>query len=251
MLEITSSQNALFKELLSLTESKGLKKSDRYLLSGRDQIQEFLSHSEEQVLSEIYDDNQTPQLPPKLRIKVSPILFRELDVLGTKAPLLVVKKPQYPTLSVQDLTHLESGSHLLLPLGDPGNLGAALRSAAAFGANSVILLKEAAHAFLPKTLKAAAGAHHYLKIFYGPSLQDLAEATDLTLTILDQKGPSLRKYSWPKRVLLLVGEEGAGLPLNLQNHRKMESVSIPTQKIESLNANVALSIALYELSNQG
>lgn len=258
ILEISSPQNPLYKELLSLTEAKTLKKANRFIIYGKDLVAEFFKEFEQTpqlipVISEIYQDGQVPLFPEKLRVKLSPQLFKELDVLGTHSPLLVVEKPLIPEV---DWSKMKDGIHILLPFGDPGNLGAALRSAAAFGARSITFLAESANPFLPKSVKAAAGAHRYfwkidplsdIQFLKGPSIQDLgqiftSEELNNNLFCLDGGGTSLKSFVWPAKTILLVGEEGAGLPQDLKKH----TLSIPTQKLESLNANVALSIALYD-----
>ncbi len=247
MLEISSRDNKLFKDLLALTESKGLKKSERFLVFGSDITQEYISLASQQILSEIYTDGIEPLLPKKNWVKLSTALFKELDVLGTKARILVVEMPRIETLEVSAFSSLPEGLHVLLPLGDPGNLGAAMRSAAALGAQSVIFLNESANPFLPKSVKAAAGAHLRLNMHFGPSVHDLARMeTQVPLLVLDQNGTSVRNFVWPKKCFLLVGEEGAGIPSNI----KSQVLSIPIHKVESLNANVALSIALYEYSQR-
>src|SRR4051812_16056609 len=95
MLEITSSTNSLFKKFLSLTESKGLKKEGLYLLSGKNLVAEFLrepkNHSE--VESELSCKGMAPTLDLKKQVRLSRELFNQLDVLGTHAPLLVVRQP--------------------------------------------------------------------------------------------------------------------------------------------------------------
>jgi TrmH family RNA methyltransferase len=252
MLEISSEQNETFKDLLSLTESRGLKKSDRYLYSGQDLTQELLSQYPEAPLYEIISEKMVPHLNIKKVIKLSEKLFKQIDVLGTKSSILVLPQVEIESLTLDDLIKAK-GPSVLLPLGDPGNLGAALRSCSAFGIKSVVLLKESAHLYLPKTLKAAAGAHLNLNFHYGPSIQDFSQVSQSfksmrsqrPLLVLDQKGQPLNQFQWPKDFMLLIGEEGAGIPLSCPG----TVLSIPMKNVESLNANVALSIALYEFSH--
>lgn len=249
MLEISSAQNQLFKDLLSLTESKGLKKSDRFLIFGENLVNEFADNFSEQIVSEIFCEDHTPKLPTKLRVKLSKDLFKQLDVLGTRSRILVAKKKELPQV---DFKSLGDGIHLLIPVGDPANLGAALRSAAGFNATSVILLKEAASIYLPKSVKAAAGATFNLNLLSGPSIQEIQNLAikDLgtsPILALDSRGDDLQNFKWPKKCFLLVGEEGAGIP----TMTGLKTISIATQNIESLNATVALSIALYDRQTKG
>jgi RNA methyltransferase, TrmH family len=64
---------------------------------------------------------------------------------------------------------------------------------------------------------------------------------------LDLHGESLNKFDWPSDFNLLVGEEGRGIPKSLIG----QSLHIPmAQGVESLNAAVAISIALYSFRTQ-
>ena len=242
MLEITSPTNSLFKKFLSLTEAKGLKKEGLFLLSGKNLVQEFLKNPKLQIESEIWTEGQTPQCPPKLQVKLGKSLFEQIDVLGTKSSILVLQQPQ---IAEWNFTETPKGLHLLVPLGDPSNLGALLRSAEAFGIQNVILLKESAHPFLPKAIKASAGSLTRLQLWKGPSVQDLKAKP---IVALDLKGSPLSGFQWPDSSYLLIGEEGAGLP----EIGGLIRISIPTRSVESLNATVAASIALYDhqLKNQ-
>lgn len=238
MLEITSSSNSLFRKFLSLTESKGLKKEGLFLLSGKNLVEEYFKNPTFALESEIYMEGMKPSSPVKSQVKLSKALFEELDVMGTHSPILVLKQPE---ISEWDFEKKAKGLHLLVPVGDPSNLGALLRSAEAFGVENVILLKESANPFLPKAVKASAGSVTRMKLHKGPSIQDLKEAA---IYALDLNGKNLNEMKWPESCYLLVGEEGAGIPAQ----SKIQRISIPTKNVESLNATVAASIALYHYS---
>ncbi len=236
MLEITSASNALYRKYLSLTESKGLKKEGLFLLSGKNLVQEFLQKPTLKIETEIFMEGQTPLSKTSKHLKLSKALFEELDVLGTHSSLLVLEQPER---SEWDFTKPLQGLNLLVPLGDPANLGALARSAEAFGIQNLILLKEASHPFLPKALKASAGSLTRLKLWKGPSVRELTASGILAL---DLKGKELSTFQWPKNAYLLIGEEGAGVP----ELPGLQKISIPTLAVESLNANVAAGIALYD-----
>ena len=75
----------------------------------------------------------------------------------------------------------------------------------------------------------------------------MAEAGSLNGTILalDMHGKNLGTFTWPRNARLLIGEEGQGVPAS----KAFEFLSIPmAREVESLNATVAASIALYSYS---
>jgi TrmH family RNA methyltransferase len=127
---------------------------------------------------------------------------------------------------------------LIVGLGDPANLGALLRSAEALGASRVVLTRECASPYLPKSLKASANSAFRMRLALGPSLREFKLNTAFGL---DMDGEDLAKFKWPKDAYLVLGEEGQGLPeLNLKK------LKIPMLgSVESLNATVAAAIALF------
>ena len=135
---------------------------------------------------------------------------------------------------------MPEGCTIFLPFQDPENVGAAIRSAVAFGAAQVILLAESAHPYHPKSLRASGGAVVHAKLLEGPSLKDLPES--LPLVALSTDGRDLSGFVFPESFGLLVGMEGPGLPEKWKKH----ALAIPiSHDVESLNAATAAAIALY------
>ncbi len=194
-------------------------------------------------------------LPKSISLyRLAPSLFSELDFFATEAPLLIGNQPE---LNSSDLMSLPFGLELLTATGDPANLGALLRSSEAFGVRKVILLEECAHPFNPKVIRASSGSVFRLKLEWGPSIQDLASALPLSprsepwlyaLSSHPGRSRSLVDLAWPPHLRLLVGEEGPGLPQNLIQNPLIQHLTIPMQPgVESLNATVAASLALWEI----
>jgi len=161
-------------------------------------------------------------------------------VFGTKEPLLVCG---VPAISSTDLTRAPHGLEVLCPIGDPGNLGALLRSCRAFDVRTVILLRESVHPFHPKVIRASSGAVFVQSLQWGGSIANLDLAETLRwITALDLKGTNMCRVKWSEHVRLLIGEEGVGVP---QFHFA-ERLCIPQiHPSIPLNATVAGSIALY------
>ncbi|SRR5690606_23523859 len=247
---IESPQNPQFKRWKSLLDSRGLKKHGQFLLSGRKAVPEALSRHPERFLAVLFwAEEQLAgwRLPAGLeRYRLSRPLFRELDIIGTDAPLLVGRLPMLPAA---DLSLPPQGLELVCALGNPDNLGALLRSAAAFAVRRVILLPEAAHPFHPRALRSAANAQFELELLQGPGWAALNAAAG-PLFALDVRGAALTDFAWPQDLRLILGEEGKGVPPELPVQR----LAIPTTgAVESLNATVAASLALFSCyaSRQG
>jgi len=240
---IESSHNETFKSILSLTTSKGLKEEGLFLLSGEKLILEFLKNPTLKVVYEIPAPHQKTLAPQADVLEFSPSLFEQLDVLGTHFNLFVLEQPPIPVLTDEDIrTYKPKAIDVVPPIGDPGTLGALIRSCEAFSVPRVILSREAAHPFLPKAVKASAGSVLRVPLARGPALADFPD----TCIALDMTGTSLDDFVWPEQGLLLLGEEGPGLGENKFPTR----VRIPTTGVESLNVVVAASIALSRIPRQ-
>jgi TrmH family RNA methyltransferase len=235
MNEITSAQNPKYRKWLSLLESKGLKKERRCLVSGEKLVREFV-HSWPSLVEEIL-------LPAKGKFdfgethatKLSAPLFKELDVIGTHQPLLVAKTPEIKEWDKKSPQGLE----VVVSLSDPSNLGALLRSAEAMNVNRVILTKECASPYLPRALKAASLSTFRLNMCVTDSVRELQLNQAFGL---DMKGENIASFVWPRDALIVLGEEGQGLPPALKLRRLKIDMN---PKTESLNATVAASLAMY------
>ncbi|MDO8290143.1 MAG: RNA methyltransferase [Parvibaculum sp.] len=250
---IESQQNPQFKIWNDLADGRGIKKHGLYILSGRKLVPEALALISQQFLQEIRgfhaeivallvaDPREADGLPIPANVELYRLtrnLMDKLDTSGTNYPLLVGRVPE---IEKADLSVGPQGLELIVALGDPNNLGALMRSAAAFGAKKLILMDGAAHPFHPKTLRAAANAVYGLTLARGPSWEELNQAAG-PIVALDSKGADLSSYKWPKDVRIVLGEEGMGIPETLNVTR----LAIPTTgAVESLNATVAASVALY------
>ncbi len=245
---ITSSQNTKFKFWQSLVDSKGIKKNNLALLSGEKLIQEYLKLGLP-VESEILPPHGKSLLPAGSRksFELKADLFNAIDINGTHFPILVIPVPEFEKSSFGNPQEIE----VIAPLQDPRNMGAVIRSCAAFGVRKIHLPPTACHPYHPKCLKVAAGGILNLSFSRCPSLTDqFAHETGLQknqLYFLDSQGKSIRDFKPNNAFYLAVGEEGHGLPQSFRNDS--QALSIPIKNIESLNAAVAVSIALYALTS--
>lgn len=238
MTTIESSQNPVFKKLLSLTKSKGIKQESQALVSGEKITREI---SQLNKIPSFWITTEKMPLPPgnwTRTVTLSQELFKQLDVCGTHAPLLCANLP-----AVDDISCLDSDqATLYVGLSDPTNLGALIRTCAAFGWKQIVLLKESAHPFLPKAIRAASGTSFSMSFFTGPSIQDLK---DPEIVALDMNGKVFATKDLKPNLKLLVGEEGQGVPQTFQGQRLQIPIS---NKVESLNATIATSLLIYEWS---
>lgn len=250
VLKITSPDNEQYKIWKSLTEAKGIKTHKMFMLMGEKLVNEFINEynagSMLKFKPEFLIFNQDTSLSIKIKKTIlSTTLFKDLDILGTNSPLLVLA---FDDFEEKNLNTLPQGMEIICPLGDPRNLGSLTRSALGFGAREIILTKESAHPYLPHAVKASAGAILKMNFCKADSIYQLSVTGENYA--LNLEGKSLIDVKWPQNLRLWVGEEGPGLKLSAEQAKKMKFVNIPTNNIESLNAMVSTSLALWEWSRQ-
>lgn len=238
---ITSESNPTFKLCRDLLSGRGIRKQGRALLSGARPIAEVLERFRGQAEGWLTDSQGAP--PPTADLpwyRLSDPLFRALDASGTHAPLLLVRLPGIPEWS--DEAPWPAGCTLFVPFQDPENVGAVIRSAAAFGVARVVLLREAAHPFHPKAARAAGPALFQVPLLEGPSIQDLT-SDRVPLIALATDGPELGAAPFPESFGLVPGVEGPGLPSHFREGERRRIAMAPG--VESLNAATATAVALY------
>jgi TrmH family RNA methyltransferase len=131
-------------------------------------------------------------------------------------------------------------------VGDPGNVGTVLRSAWAFGASCVALGPRCADPHAPKAVRASMGAIFAVALARVADVRDLPGERVALVAHGGEPLPSLGPALANAPVSLLVGAERAGLPPDVV--ASCERVARIPIRAESLNAAIATSVALYELT---
>ena len=134
---------------------------------------------------------------------------------------------------------------------DPGNVGAIMRSAAAFGIARMILDRTCADAWSPKTLRAGMGAHFALEVTaVGTLEEELERFAGKILCAVPRKGGDLDGVDLDGPVGWLFGSEGKGVSPQAARHADVK-ITIPMAAgSESLNVAAAAAICLYETFNR-
>ncbi len=185
-------------------------------------------------------------------VEVEPQLLKNVTDLSSGTRQLGIYRQRWTQAPAHGLSVYLHG------VGDPGNVGTILRSAAAFGAAAVILGPGSADPFSPKAVRASMGA-----IFQVAVVRDSGQLATITDKAPDPAGAATIALDAnaahtlaettamlePGRdVTLLVGAEREGLPEDMQA-RATHVAKIPIAT-ESLNAAMAAAIALYELTRE-
>jgi TrmH family RNA methyltransferase len=256
MEQITSRQNAHFKQARKLAESaRERSKSNQILLDGTRLIGAYAARFglEKSTLLVSEQGAGQPAIQQILRSTapnhaylLAEQLFAQITQVETPEGITaIVGIPRVPSIVPDDFRILLDGVQ------DPGNLGGLLRTAAAAGATSAHLTTGCADAWSPRSLRGGMGAQFVLP---------LRERIDLAASLAGFDGtvigtsPRARKtiYDVDLRgpVAMIFGSEGRGLPqeaLALTN----QLIQVPMAgKVESLNVAAAAAVCCFEKLRQ-
>jgi len=185
----------------------------------------------------------------------------ELDRLtdGATHQGLALQMPPYEYADPADLVDPETpGVPLIVALDgitDPRNLGAIIRSVAAFGGQGVVVPERRSVGMTASAWKTSAGAAARVPVAQASNLTRALEAyrkQGFFVVGLDMEGdvslPELELATEP--LVVVVGSEGKGLS-RLVRETCDQIVSIPmAAAVESLNAGIATGVALYEVARR-
>ncbi len=135
-------------------------------------------------------------------------------------------------------------------LQDAGNVGAVIRSAAAFGFSQIVAIKGTAALWSPKVLRAGMGAHFALHLVEAADEQALQTLNIPLLATSSHASEAIHQVSLPWPCAWVMGHEGQGVSDRLMQ-RCAQTLRIPQPGgEESLNVAAAAAVCLYESARQ-
>ena len=168
---------------------------------------------------------------------------------------VVVEVEPLDDVWLDDLLTAASERAVLLVLDqvtDPHNVGAILRSAAAFGAIGIVTQDRHSPPESGALAKAASGTLETVPwvrtVNLARALVDIAEAGFWRIGLAGDAQMDLKEALGPKRVALVLGAEGPGLRPNTREHCDAIARLPISSAVESLNVSNAAAVALYAAS---
>ena len=249
---ITSRENAKIKYACKLAQSAAFRRSEgSFLAEGLKLVCELAKNLPIKVI--LYTAKALEKNPELGDLcanayLIEPHVAEKLaDAATTQGVFAIFETPGH------DQSVLHRGGHYLAleRVQDPGNVGALVRSAAAFGFDAVVLGPGCASPYAPKTLRSSMGAAGRIPVLEVPSLPDALDhmqqrgVTCLAAALYNSQPLSQVPGRFDGGLCVVIGSEGQGLSDQAIRACTM-SVRIPiTDKVESLNAGVAGSVLLW------
>jgi TrmH family RNA methyltransferase len=245
---LISENNPLLKEVRRAAHQGGLTSPGGLALAeGSHLLQEAL-RSRAEVRAVIASESSRVELRAfdgARLLRVSDATFARLTTTETPQGVLALVRP--PSWTLADLLRQPSLVFILDGIQDPGNAGAILRAADAFGATGAVFLKGSVNPYNPKCLRGSAGSVFRLPLIAGVAVEDLAEVGPLYSA--DPRAVQVvSSANLAASCGIVIGSEGRGVSPALA--ARSTGVRIPTEHVESLNAAVAAGILLYEARRQ-
>lgn len=258
---ISSTENPLVKHIRLLKRRKGRKEHGQFLIEGVRLIEEALAAGI-RISQVIYRQNPSTQCKQLLRQlerlnvpcqAVTKALFHYLSDTATpqgimaivpkhKLPLDALKNLEYPLLLVADGVQ------------DPGNLGSAIRTAAAAGAHAVTITPGTVDPYNEKVVRATMGA-----IFRIP-LIEVSKVEQMLHTLKEQQIKIVVGHVGADRLYFTANLKGpVAIVIGNENQGPSEALLVAADLLvkipllgptESLNASAAAAILLYEVVRQ-
>jgi TrmH family RNA methyltransferase len=181
-----------------------------------------------------------------VKAKVEPVVLSEgvfraiADAESPPGIAAEIEIPEIKTKSVSQCVFLEG-------VQDPSNVGAIVRSAAAFGVGEVVLDRSCADVWSPKVLRAGRGGHFRLNLRISGDLgAEIERFKGIPVCTVPRGGVPLRQADLGGRLGWIFGAEGQGVSPALQERAALR-ITIPTAPgTESINVAAAAAICLHE-----
>ncbi|MBA2261168.1 MAG: RNA methyltransferase [Solirubrobacterales bacterium] len=219
---ITSHHNPLLKDIRRLQR----RRDGRFVAEGED------------LLAAADAAGWAPVARLRAGVDVDADVLAKVSALGSGSRELGVFEERWAPAPVGPLCACLYG------VGDPGNVGAVLRSAHAFGAGSVVLGPDCADPFGPKAVRASMGAIFTVPVVRG-GVNDLPGEK---VALVAGQGEPLHSLAPAPAVCLVIGAERAGLASDVV--AACDRIAHIPIRGDSLNAAMAATLGLYELAGR-
>lgn len=246
VVHIQSAANALLKDLRRLAhDNAAYRKQGRVWLEGDHLARAALARGQTPALAvfsaSFWQSGHAQWAQAAMKnIVLDDALFATLSTLESPARMgVVLPLPPAPALRP------DAPSLVLDRVQDAGNVGAMLRSAAAFGFTQVLAMQGTAALWGPKVLRAGMGAHFGLRLIEGLRPEDVDALQAPLLATSSHQGEWLHRARLPWPCAWVMGHEGQGVGAALMQRAAQQLRIAQPGGEESLNVGAAAAICLH------
>ena len=233
-MEITSLDNPKIKLLLKLNQSKYRKKEGLFIVEGAHLVKEAKNLN---LLVEAYSVNDIDGY-----IKVTKEIMKKIsntDTIPTEVGLC----------KILENNKLSNKILILDAVQDPGNLGALMRSAKAFGFETIILGEGCCDIYNDKVIRSSQGAIFKLSFIHANLVEFISNLKDYDIYGTDVvNGIDVNEIKEKNKIAIILGNEGNGVSQKVKELVK-KNIYIQLNNTESLNVSVAGGIIMYVLKD--
>lgn len=227
---ITSTDNQKIKDIIKLNNKKYRIIEQKFIVEGSHLVAEARKCG---VLIEAYSIDDLPGY-----IQISESLMKKICNTDT-----IVK--EFGVCKMLNNNSLANKILILDAVQDPGNVGALMRSAKAFGFDTIVLGDGCCDIYNDKAIRASQGAIFKLNFINRNLLEFIPTLSDYEIYGTNVvNGIELDNVKKTNKIAIVLGNEGSGISKEVNDILK-RNIYIPMNLTESLNVSVAGSIIMY------
>lgn len=232
---IESVNNVNIKEYAKLNDKKYRDKTGLFIIEGEHLVREAELTG---VLVDAYS------LDGSIGIQVSIPVMKKLSNLTNIPNVIGIAKKK-------EIKEVKGNILMLDTIQDPGNLGTIIRSAVAFGIDTIVASPETVDLYNTKVIRGTEGLIFKINYMVTDLKEFLRNNKDkyTIYTTNVRNGEDVSKIEINNQFILIMGNEGRGVSDDLADFAD-STIYIPIQNCESLNVAIATSIILYEFNKK-
>ena len=237
----TSIENEHIKEIKKLNNKKYRDLNGKFIIEGKHLVEEAIKNNLVEEILLLEGNNE------KYDVKTNYVngkVMKYITELDNPSKIIGICHKKNDKIQ---------GNHILIldDIQDPGNLGTIIRSAVAFNIDTIILSKTGVDLYNSKVLRSTQGMIFNINIVVSDIKEEILKLKNDNYKILAtnvEGGKLVKSIEKNQKFAIIIGNEGKGVSKEIKELSDEYIYIEMNKKCESLNAAVATSIILYELS---
>lgn len=237
----TSIENEHIKEIKKLNNKKYRDLNGKFIIEGKHLVEEAIKNNLVEEILLLEGNNEKYDVKTNY---VNEKVMKYITELDNPSKIIGICHKKNDKIQ---------GNHILIldDIQDPGNLGTIIRSAVAFNIDTIILSKTGVDLYNSKVLRSTQGMIFNINIVVSDIKEEILKLKSDNYKILTtnvEGGKLVKSIEKNQKFAIIIGNEGKGVSKEIKELSDEYIYIEMNKKCESLNAAVATSIILYELS---